>query len=85
MPVVAMVPIMTLKAVIHAAEEGGYWAEVPALLDPNFPLISGFLALFLSPFGSLNKKFLKDSLTAFKASFVMFMPPVITENTNIVI
>ena len=21
---------MTLKAVIHAAEEGGYWAEVPA-------------------------------------------------------
>jgi predicted RNase H-like HicB family nuclease len=22
---------MTLKAVIHAAEEGGYWAEVPAL------------------------------------------------------
>ena len=30
MPVVAMVPIMTLKAVIHAAEEGGYWAEVPA-------------------------------------------------------
>jgi predicted RNase H-like HicB family nuclease len=22
---------MTLKAVIHSAEEGGYWAEVPAL------------------------------------------------------
>jgi predicted RNase H-like HicB family nuclease len=22
---------MTLKAVIHEAEEGGYWAEVPAL------------------------------------------------------
>ena len=22
---------MTLKAVIHAAEEGGFWAEVPAL------------------------------------------------------
>ncbi len=22
---------MTLKAVIHPAEEGGYWAEVPAL------------------------------------------------------
>ena len=22
---------MTLKAVIHDAEEGGYWAEVPAL------------------------------------------------------
>lgn len=29
--VTAMVPAMTLKAVIHAAEEGGYWAEVPAL------------------------------------------------------
>ena len=27
----AMVPDMTLKAVIHPAEEGGYWAEVPAL------------------------------------------------------
>jgi predicted RNase H-like HicB family nuclease len=22
---------MTLKAIIHEAEEGGYWAEVPAL------------------------------------------------------
>ena len=22
---------MTLKAIIHPAEEGGYWAEVPAL------------------------------------------------------
>jgi predicted RNase H-like HicB family nuclease len=22
---------MTLKAIIHKAEEGGYWAEVPAL------------------------------------------------------
>jgi predicted RNase H-like HicB family nuclease len=22
---------MTLKALIHSAEEGGYWAEVPAL------------------------------------------------------
>ena len=22
---------MTLKAIIHDAEEGGYWAEVPAL------------------------------------------------------
>ena len=22
---------MTLKAIIHQAEEGGYWAEVPAL------------------------------------------------------
>ncbi|MCZ7636131.1 MAG: type II toxin-antitoxin system HicB family antitoxin [Verrucomicrobia bacterium] len=22
---------MTLKAIIHVAEEGGYWAEVPAL------------------------------------------------------
>ncbi len=22
---------MTLKAVVHAAEEGGFWAEVPAL------------------------------------------------------
>lgn len=22
---------MTLKAIIHAAEEGGFWAEVPAL------------------------------------------------------
>ena len=22
---------MTLKAVVHEAEEGGYWAEVPAL------------------------------------------------------
>ena len=30
-PFIAIVPIMTLKAVIHAAEEGGYWAEVPAL------------------------------------------------------
>ena len=26
-----MLPAMTLKAVIHPAEEGGYWAEVPAL------------------------------------------------------
>ena len=24
--------IMTLKAIIHEAEEGGFWAEVPALL-----------------------------------------------------
>ncbi len=24
-------PIMTLKAIIHDAEEGGFWAEVPAL------------------------------------------------------
>lgn len=24
-------PPMTLKAIIHEAEEGGYWAEVPAL------------------------------------------------------
>ncbi|MBW4550762.1 MAG: type II toxin-antitoxin system HicB family antitoxin [Aphanocapsa sp. GSE-SYN-MK-11-07L] len=23
---------MTIKAIIHPAEEGGYWAEVPALL-----------------------------------------------------
>ena len=22
---------MTLKAIVHKAEEGGYWAEVPAL------------------------------------------------------
>lgn len=22
---------MTLKAIVHAAEEGGFWAEVPAL------------------------------------------------------
>ena len=22
---------MTIKAVVHKAEEGGYWAEVPAL------------------------------------------------------
>ena len=26
-----MVPAMTLKAIIHDAEEGGFWAEVPAL------------------------------------------------------
>ncbi len=26
-----MVQIMKLKAVVHNAEEGGYWAEVPAL------------------------------------------------------
>ena len=25
------VPAMKIKAIIHAAEEGGYWAEVPAL------------------------------------------------------
>ena len=24
-------PDMTLRALIHSAEEGGYWAEVPAL------------------------------------------------------
>jgi predicted RNase H-like HicB family nuclease len=24
-------PIMTLRALIHSADEGGYWAEVPAL------------------------------------------------------
>jgi predicted RNase H-like HicB family nuclease len=24
-------PHMTLRALIHSAEEGGYWAEVPAL------------------------------------------------------
>ena len=24
-------PKMTLRALIHSAEEGGYWAEVPAL------------------------------------------------------
>ena len=24
-------PNMTLRALIHSAEEGGYWAEVPAL------------------------------------------------------
>lgn len=24
-------PCMNLKAIIHDAEEGGYWAEVPAL------------------------------------------------------
>ena len=29
-PFAAIVHCMTLKAVIHAAEEGGYWAEVPA-------------------------------------------------------
>ena len=23
--------VMTIKAVVHKAEEGGYWAEVPAL------------------------------------------------------
>ena len=26
-----MVTAMTLKVLIHSAEEGGYWAEVPAL------------------------------------------------------
>ena len=30
-PFIAMLPAMTLKAVIYPAEEGGYWAEVPAL------------------------------------------------------
>ena len=28
---VCYIPDMTLKAIIHEAEEGGYWAEVPAL------------------------------------------------------
>ena len=27
----AMLSVMTLKAIIHEAEEGGFWAEVPAL------------------------------------------------------
>jgi predicted RNase H-like HicB family nuclease len=27
----AMLWAMTLKAIIHEAEEGGFWAEVPAL------------------------------------------------------
>jgi len=26
-----MLPSMILKAIIHHAEEGGYWAEIPAL------------------------------------------------------
>jgi predicted RNase H-like HicB family nuclease len=26
-----MIPYMALRALIHSAEEGGYWAEVPAL------------------------------------------------------
>jgi len=28
---VCYIPDMTLKAIIHEAEQGGYWAEVPAL------------------------------------------------------
>ena len=28
---VCYIPAMTLKAIIHEAEDGGYWAEVPAL------------------------------------------------------
>ena len=31
MPVTAMLQSMILKAIIHPAEEGGFWAEVPAL------------------------------------------------------
>jgi predicted RNase H-like HicB family nuclease len=27
----ASVPHMTLKAIVHQAEEGGFWAEVPAM------------------------------------------------------
>jgi predicted RNase H-like HicB family nuclease len=31
MPVTGMLLNMILKAIIHPAEEGGFWAEVPAL------------------------------------------------------
>jgi len=31
MSVTAMLQNMILKAIIHPAEEGGFWAEVPAL------------------------------------------------------
>ena len=31
LPWIELISAMTLKAIIHDAEEGGFWAEVPAL------------------------------------------------------
>lgn len=53
---------MKLKVIVHAAEEGGYWAEVPAipgcatqgetfedLLQNIYEAVEGCLAVDLSP------------------------------------
>jgi predicted RNase H-like HicB family nuclease len=54
---------MKLKVIVHNAEEGGYWAEVPALpgcatqgetfeelLENLYEAVEGCLAVDLSPF-----------------------------------
>lgn len=59
---------MKLKAIIHKAEEGGYWAEVPAspgcatqgvafeeLLQDPYEAVEGCLSVDIEP-GLLNSK-----------------------------
>jgi len=37
---------MKLKVIIHEAEEGGYWAEVPSDVLPKVKHLTNFWAIF---------------------------------------
>jgi len=64
---------MKLKVIIHEAEEGGYWAEVPAipgcatqgetfteLLENLYEAIEGCLAVEVEPTTHTGKDFVMD-------------------------
>jgi predicted RNase H-like HicB family nuclease len=57
-----IIPVMKLKVIVHEAEEGGYWAEVPAipgcatqgqtfeeLLTNLYEAVEGCLSVDVSP------------------------------------